>query len=244
MKYYGLIIPPVFPTGVFIQDVKQTAKSDESEGVNTMTVTLTNQQKAQFSVKNGKQGSTAEATAQMEKHAKEYITAELTEQKLKLEQAIENGRIEINNLVAQASDTLEQEAITLIKKKESILDDKINTFVKHINNKLSEAIREIQEYSFNDDFGWIKFQNELIIQFFKIESKSRNYNRAYFPIPFPNNVLTVTSSLITENRIDDPHIALTLYIWDKTKEGFSFSCALSGSGVWAQADYDIIAIGY
>jgi len=95
MKYYGLIIPSVFPTGVFIQDIKQTASSNESEGLNIMTVTLTNQQKAYFHVKNGKQGSATEATAQMEKHAREYIASELAEQKTALEQAI-------NNLVAKA----------------------------------------------------------------------------------------------------------------------------------------------
>lgn len=57
MKYYGLIIPSVFPTGVFVQSVQQTASSDESEGVNTWTMTLTNQQQASFNVKNGKQGT-------------------------------------------------------------------------------------------------------------------------------------------------------------------------------------------
>lgn len=57
MKYYGLIIPTVFPTGVFIQNIEQTVSSDESEGVNTWTATLTNQQKASFNVKNGKQGT-------------------------------------------------------------------------------------------------------------------------------------------------------------------------------------------
>lgn len=59
MKYYGLIMPSVFPTGVFIQDIKQTVDSDESEGINTLTVTLTNQQKALFNVKNGKTGTGA-----------------------------------------------------------------------------------------------------------------------------------------------------------------------------------------
>jgi len=111
MKYYGLIIPSVFPTGVFIQDIKQTASSNESEGLNTMTVTLTNQQKAYFHVKNGKQGSATEATAQMEQHAKEYITSELAEQKKALEQAI-------NNLVAKAD--LEYK---------SLIQEKINAVV-------------------------------------------------------------------------------------------------------------------
>lgn len=57
MKYYGLIIPSVFPTGVFIQSMEQTASSDESEGVNTWTATFTNQQTASFNVKNGKTGT-------------------------------------------------------------------------------------------------------------------------------------------------------------------------------------------
>ena len=59
MKYYGLIIPSVFPTGVFIQSMEQTASSDESEGVNTWTATFTNQQTASFNVKNGKTGTGA-----------------------------------------------------------------------------------------------------------------------------------------------------------------------------------------
>ena len=113
MKYYGLIIPSVFPTGVFIQDIKQTASSNESEGANTMTVTLTNHQKAYFHVKNGKQGSAAEATAQMEKHAKEYIASELKKQKEALEKAIENGKVVINNAIEEAIATAET---TLIEK--------------------------------------------------------------------------------------------------------------------------------
>ena len=60
MKYYGLIMPSVFPTGVFIQSIEQTGSSDESEGINTLTVTMTNQQTAQFQVKNGKTGATVE----------------------------------------------------------------------------------------------------------------------------------------------------------------------------------------
>lgn len=59
MASYGLIMPKVFPTGVFIESIKQTVDSDESEGINTMTVTLTNQQKALFNVKNGKTGTGA-----------------------------------------------------------------------------------------------------------------------------------------------------------------------------------------
>ncbi len=59
MKYYGLIMPSVFPAGVFIQDITQTVSSDVSEGINTLTVTLTNQQKVHFNVKNGKTGTGA-----------------------------------------------------------------------------------------------------------------------------------------------------------------------------------------
>jgi hypothetical protein len=59
MKYYGIIMPSVFPTGVFVQSVQQTASSDESEGVNTWTMTLTNQQQASFNVQNGKTGTGA-----------------------------------------------------------------------------------------------------------------------------------------------------------------------------------------
>ncbi len=199
MGYYGLIIPPVFPTGVFIQDVKQTASSNENEGVNTMTITLTNQQKTQFNVKNGKQGSSVEATAQMEQHAKEYISTELKEQKLKLEQEI------------------------------------------------SKASNEMINYTFYNDAGFLKFKNNLIIQFFKIKSNGTNINKAEFPLPFPNKVLTITSSLIVDGFIDNPNMAATLYIWDKTKDGFYFSSTIyreDHESLWSDADYDIIAIGF
>lgn len=52
-------MPSVYPTGVFLQSMEQTATSDESEGVNTWTATFTNQQTASFNVKNGKQGTGA-----------------------------------------------------------------------------------------------------------------------------------------------------------------------------------------
>ena len=110
-------MPSVFPTGVFIQDIKQTVNSNESEGLNTMTVTLTNQQKAYFHVKNGKQGSVLEATAQMEKHAKEYITSELQEQKTRLEQAI-------SNLVAKTDTELKQKVSEAVSKFESLIQEK------------------------------------------------------------------------------------------------------------------------
>ena len=59
MKYYGLVMPSIFPTGVFVQSVKQTASSDESEGVNKWTITLTNGTESILRVKNGKTGTGA-----------------------------------------------------------------------------------------------------------------------------------------------------------------------------------------
>ena len=57
---YGNIIPPIYPTGVFIQSIEQTKASDESGGDNVFTVTLTNHTQQQFVVKNGKRGSACE----------------------------------------------------------------------------------------------------------------------------------------------------------------------------------------
>ena len=57
---YGNIIPPIYPTGVFIQSIEQTKASDESSGDNVFTVTLTNHTQQQFVVKNGKRGSACE----------------------------------------------------------------------------------------------------------------------------------------------------------------------------------------
>lgn len=58
---YGNIIPPIYPTGVFIQSIEQTKASDESGGDNVFTVTLTNHTQQQFVVKNGKGGSACES---------------------------------------------------------------------------------------------------------------------------------------------------------------------------------------
>ena len=58
---YGNIIPPIYPTGVFIQSIEQTKASDESGGDNVFTVTLTNHTQQQFVVKNGKKGSACES---------------------------------------------------------------------------------------------------------------------------------------------------------------------------------------
>lgn len=145
MKYYGLIIPTVFPTGVFIQDIKQTVKSDESEGVNTITITLTNQQKAYFNVKNGKQGSSVEATTQMEQHAREYITAELIKQKTELEKAIENGKIAINNSVEQAKKAVEQKAIETTLEINEIIYSFVEEVKNDINKQLSVASQGIKD---------------------------------------------------------------------------------------------------
>ena len=152
MKYYGLIMPPVFPAGVFIQDIMQTASSDESEGVNTITVTLTNQQKAHFNVKNGKQGSVLEATAKMEQSAKEYISSELTAQKSALEQAIEDGKGAINNSAAQAGTGLQQKVSeaesnlgALIQAKEQDLQGKVDEGKAYIDTQLSAALQGAQE---------------------------------------------------------------------------------------------------
>lgn len=57
MKYYGLIMPSIFPAAVFVKSVKQTASSDESEGVNTWTMELSNSLVSHFNVKNGKTGA-------------------------------------------------------------------------------------------------------------------------------------------------------------------------------------------
>lgn len=145
-------MPSVFPTGVFIQDIKQTASSDESEGINTMTVTLTNQQKAHFNVKNGKQGSSAEATAQMEQHAKDYIAAELADQKAALEQAIETGKTDINNSAEQANTDLQQkvtqaeaELSALIQNKEQDFQGKVDEGKNYIDGQLSAASQGLQE---------------------------------------------------------------------------------------------------
>lgn len=145
-------MPSVFPTGVFIQDIKQTASSDESEGINTMTVTLTNQQKANFNVKNGKQGSSAEATAQMEQHAKDYIAAELTDQKAALEQAIETAKTDINNSAEQANTDLQQkvtqaeaELSALIQNKEQDFQGKVDEGKNYIDGQLSAASQSLQE---------------------------------------------------------------------------------------------------
>lgn len=145
MGYYGLIIPSVFPTGVFIQDIKQTASSNESEGINTMTVTLTNQQKAHFNVKNGKQGSATEATTQMKQYAKNYIDSELVEQKKMLEQAIENGKTSINNSTAQADKALQQKVLEASSEFKNLIKTSVDDAKNHINSKLSDASKELQK---------------------------------------------------------------------------------------------------
>ena len=317
MGYYGLIIPSVFPTGVFIQDIKQTVSSNESEGVNIMTVTLTNQQKTQFNVKNGKQGSSAEATVQMKQYATNYIDSEFTRQKNTLKQVIENGKTDVNNSASQANTLLQQkvsiassefkaliktkeelfqnkvnnsisqantllqqkvstassEFTTLIKTKEELLQskvdnsisqantllqqkvstanseltNKVNKAIDYINNELSKTKKEIVEDYFTEEFSYIKLVNGLVIQFFNVRANGTDNNTVYFPISFPNNVLTITSSLIIDTHLTEPKDASTFFIHYKTKNGFNFSSihlSEASSGTWGTERYDIIAIGY
>lgn len=56
---YGLIMPDVFPFGLFIKRIEQTKTSDESGGENVFTVTLTDHTQQHFVVKNGKAGTVA-----------------------------------------------------------------------------------------------------------------------------------------------------------------------------------------
>lgn len=50
-------MPNVFPFGLFIKRIEQTKSSDESGGDNVFTVTLTDQSRHNFVVKNGKTGT-------------------------------------------------------------------------------------------------------------------------------------------------------------------------------------------
>ena len=56
---YGLIMPDVFPFGLFIKRIEQTKTSDESGGENIFTVELTDHSRRHFVVKNGKTGTGA-----------------------------------------------------------------------------------------------------------------------------------------------------------------------------------------
>ena len=60
---YGCLIPTIYPTGVFIQSIEQTKSSDESDGENIITATLTNHTQQRFVVKNGKTGTGATVEA-------------------------------------------------------------------------------------------------------------------------------------------------------------------------------------
>ena len=62
---YGHLIPKIYPTGVFIQSIKQTESSNESGGDNVFTVTLTNHTQQRFVVKNGHTGSACEGIAEI-----------------------------------------------------------------------------------------------------------------------------------------------------------------------------------
>ena len=54
---YGLVMPEIFPAGVFIQSIEQTKSSDESGGENIITVTLTDHTQRYFKIRNGYTGS-------------------------------------------------------------------------------------------------------------------------------------------------------------------------------------------
>ena len=150
MKYYGLIIPSVFPTGVFIQDITQTVTSNEDEGINTVTVTLTNQQKAYFHVKNGRRGSAAEATAQMEKHAKEYIASELAEQKTALNQAINDSTTKIDT-------ELQQKVSETDEKVKNLIHTNIEEAKRYIDSQLKDTMATAET-------KLLEKQNETIIK--------------------------------------------------------------------------------
>ena len=58
---YGNLIPPIYPTGVFIQSIEQSQTSTESGGKNIITVTLTNHTQQRFEILNGAKGDTGDA---------------------------------------------------------------------------------------------------------------------------------------------------------------------------------------
>ena len=58
---YGNIIPPIYPTGVFIQSIEQTQTSTEAGGKNIIAVTLTNHTQQHFEILNGAKGDTGDA---------------------------------------------------------------------------------------------------------------------------------------------------------------------------------------
>ena len=61
--YYGLIMPMIYAGGTYIQSISQTKTSDESGGLNEITVTLTNRTQEKFYVKNGVSAGFDEPTA-------------------------------------------------------------------------------------------------------------------------------------------------------------------------------------
>ena len=58
---YGCLIPPIYPTGVFIQSIEQTQTSTEAGGKNIITATLTNHTQQRFEILNGAKGDTGDA---------------------------------------------------------------------------------------------------------------------------------------------------------------------------------------
>ena len=168
MKYYGLIIPSVFPTGVFIQDITQTVTSNEDEGINTVTVTLTNQQKAYFHVKNGRRGSPAEATAQMEKHAKEYIASELAEQKTALKQAINDSTTkidtELQQKVSETDEKVKNLIHTNIEEAKRYIDSQLSASSEGLQNAIDIKVKDAMATA---ETNLLEKQNETIIKLLK-----------------------------------------------------------------------------
>jgi len=165
MKYYGLIIPSVFPAGVFIQDITQTVTSNEDEGINTVTVTLTNQQKAYFHVKNGRRGSAAEATAQMEKHAKEYIASELAEQKTALNQAINDSTTkidtELQQKVSETDEKVKNLIHTNIEEAKRYIDSQLSASSEGLQNAIDIKVKDAMATT---ETKLLEKQNETIIK--------------------------------------------------------------------------------
>lgn len=52
-KYYGLVLPNVFPNGASIQSIQHTEKTSESSKDNVFLITLTNGQEIPFKIRNG-----------------------------------------------------------------------------------------------------------------------------------------------------------------------------------------------
>ena len=58
MASWGLVLPKVFPLGTLLKSLKQTKTSMESSGENIITAEMSDGTKTEFSIRNGKQGTT------------------------------------------------------------------------------------------------------------------------------------------------------------------------------------------